>query len=102
MSDLPVRDRVTAILTLAEAAKKALDFAKPSDVMFVAQFQHTAASEAPWLARMLLEALDTIDRVNALFAGGPDTSCRTVWDGEIECVSVPIEDLRQALDGGNE
>ena len=43
-----------------------------------------------------------------LFAGGPDTSCRTVWDeseaipalgvGPLECVSVPMADLRAAFD----
>jgi hypothetical protein len=42
-----------------------------------------------------------------LFAGGPDTSCRTVWDeseaipalgiGPLECVSVPLDDLRAAF-----
>lgn len=44
----------------------------------------------------------------ALFAGGPDTSIRTVWDesqavpalgiGPLECASVPMNDLRGAFD----
>jgi hypothetical protein len=43
-----------------------------------------------------------------LFAGGPDTVCRTVWredpgligepSNEIECVEVPMADLRDAFD----
>lgn len=47
-----------------------------------------------------------------LFAGGPDTPCRTVWDeseavpalgiGPTECVSVPIDDLRAAFDEAGE
>lgn len=41
----------------------------------------------------------TVERVRALFNGGPDTSCRTVWDGETECVSVPLADISAALDG---
>jgi hypothetical protein len=31
--------------------------------------------------------------------GGPDTACRTVWEDGIECVSVPLDSLRAALDG---
>ena len=45
------------------------------------------------------------ERVEALFAGGPDTSCRTTWrrsdptgyGDSIECVEVPMDDLRAAL-----
>lgn len=40
-----------------------------------------------------------VARVEALFSGGPDAPCRTAWDGEIECVSVPLADLNVALDG---
>lgn len=36
--------------------------------------------------------------IEALFAGGPDTACRTRWEDGIECVSVPIEALREVLD----
>lgn len=49
-------------------------------------------------------------RVQAFFAGGPDTACRTVWHEEapllgmrrprIECVEVPMDDLRAALADG--
>lgn len=44
-----------------------------------------------------LAALDRLAAVEALFAGGPDTSCRTVWQDGIECVSVPLGELRDAL-----
>jgi hypothetical protein len=39
-----------------------------------------------------------------LFAGGPDTSCRTTWRFDdrpyadrVECVEVPLDDLRAAF-----
>jgi hypothetical protein len=51
---------------------------------------------------------DAVEEVLSLFAGGPDTVCRTVWDereavpdlgiGPLECVSVPLGDLRAVLD----
>ena len=34
----------------------------------------------------------------ALFAGGPDTACRTTWPEGVECVEVPMADLRAAFD----
>lgn len=51
---------------------------------------------------------EQVSRVRALFAdGGPDTPCRTAWRGQpgwtggpaIECVEVPMDDLRAALGG---
>ena len=54
---------------------------------------------------------DQIAAVRVLFSGGPDTVCRTTWrEGgwiripdmklpSIECVEVPMDDLRDALDG---
>lgn len=48
-----------------------------------------------------------VARVEELFAGGPDTPCRTAWRESpglfgaavrVECVEVPIDDLRAALD----
>jgi hypothetical protein len=49
-----------------------------------------------------------IAAIESLFAGGPDTPCRTVWRGaevgsgpfeyvQIECVEVPVADLRAVL-----
>jgi hypothetical protein len=38
-----------------------------------------------------------VQAVRDLFSGGPDTPCRTVWEGGVECVSVPLYDLRRAL-----
>ncbi len=44
----------------------------------------------------------TVARVDTLFSGGPDTPCGTVYRRGIECVVVPMEDLREALDGPDE
>jgi hypothetical protein len=62
-----------------------------------------------------LETLLADERARALapferlFAGGPDTPCRTTWRPEgghigtallhnVECVEVPVDDLRAAFD----
>lgn len=52
------------------------------------------------------EIENRLQRIYNLFKGGPDTVCRTTWrhgeslDGTAtECVEVPMEDLRDALDG---
>lgn len=37
------------------------------------------------------------DRIDALFSGGPDTSCRTTWPNGVECVEVPMADVREAF-----
>lgn len=46
-------------------------------------------------------------KINQLFNGGPDTVCRTrwrsgpgsdSWENETECVEVPMDDLREALE----
>jgi hypothetical protein len=43
--------------------------------------------------------------VEELFAGGPDTSCRTTWPdvggGPVECVEVPLAELQRVLDGAS-
>lgn len=56
------------------------------------------------------EARAQVQRVRELFDGGPDTSCRTTWRREAgwslpgstapltECVEVPLDGLRDALD----
>lgn len=36
-------------------------------------------------------------RIRRLFAGGPDTPCRTTWRYGVEYVEVPMSDLRRAL-----
>lgn len=48
--------------------------------------------------------VDRIDRIDALFAGGPDTVCRTTQrptspsiNENITCVEVPIYDLVDAM-----
>ena len=75
--------------------------------------QHTGnllALMAPQIDRLadaLTEAQGRERRIDALFAGGPDTPCRTTWYQEgcpdvypaIECVEVPMADLRAALSG---
>jgi len=51
------------------------------------------------------QAEAALARVRALFAGGPDTVCRTTWrdeppyacGSEVACVEVPLADLRAAL-----
>jgi hypothetical protein len=45
----------------------------------------------------LAELRERLARVEALFAGGPDTACRTTWPGGVECVEVPMAELRAAL-----
>lgn len=45
----------------------------------------------------------TLAPFKELFVGGPDTPCRTTWPndgnaGPIECVEVPMADLREAFD----
>lgn len=40
-----------------------------------------------------------LERVRALFALSPDTGCRTTWTDGVECIEVPLSDLRAALDG---
>ena len=58
------------------------------------------------LRELLAESEAYRDRVEALFAGGPDTPCRTLWRAvegiagewhEVECVEVPMGELRAAL-----
>lgn len=74
-----------------------------------------APADLRWLLDALAEAeaerdalAATVQRVEALFAGGPDTPCRTLWRAvegiagewhEVECVEVPMGDLRAALGG---
>jgi hypothetical protein len=60
-----------------------------------AEFIAAARNALPWLLAQAAMA----ERMRALFAGGPDTPCRTVWDEGIECVSVPMADLAAALGG---
>lgn len=50
-------------------------------------------------SRRAEKAERALERVQELFAGGPDTPCRTTWPDGIECVEVPMADLRDALDG---
>lgn len=49
------------------------------------------------LKRRNVENAAKVRAVEALFAGGPDTPCRTTWHGTTECVEVPLDDLRAAL-----
>ena len=55
-------------------------------------------------AALINGQLDRLQRIEQLFAGGPDTPCRTTWRKEnypgipaVECVEVPLDDLREAL-----
>lgn len=57
-----------------------------------------ARSTRPLRSESAQLAAKTIRPFEDLFTGGPDTACRTVWDDGIECVSVPIGDLREAFD----
>lgn len=50
----------------------------------------------------LAEAQRQLTVWRELFNGGPDTSCRTVWQDGIECVSIPIGDIRAALVGSEQ
>lgn len=68
-------------------------------VRLLEEGRRTAEAERDALAARLAA-------VEALFAGGPDTPCRTLWRAtegligewaEIECVEVPLDELRAAL-----
>ena len=69
---------------------------------------HDAEAEVDRLTRELAEAQGKVARVEALFSGGPDSPCWTAWrngwsgGGQIlvECVEVPLDDIRAALSGG--
>lgn len=62
---------------------------------------------APEIATAYLDLAAKVQRIEALFAGGPDTPCATTWRDhglpesygvpKQECVEVPIDDLREAL-----
>lgn len=89
----------------AEADRDALrERQEAADLVAIKWKRHALAAEAE------RDALRTrIDRVERLFSLDPDTPCTTVWrpeygiEGEppeqVECVVVPIEELRRALDG---
>ena len=62
-----------------------------------AEFIAAARSALPSLLARVVAAEKKLAAVEALFSGGPDTACRTVWHGSTECVSVPLDDLRAAL-----
>lgn len=66
---------------------------------------HYGAHE-PGCGRVPIERIDDLLRkssercsLDMLFSGAPDTPCRTVWRDGVECVEVPMEDLRAAFDG---
>lgn len=85
-----------------------------SMVLTIARAQIKRGDAAP-TATVLIAALDRLqaerERIEQLFAGGPDTPCRTTWRPEpstpdcsaasIECVEVPMSDLRAVLDGAS-
>lgn len=60
---------------------------------------------APDLAFTVEQQARRLEALEALFSGGPDTSCRTTWRAEglaiapvnVECVEVPMDDLRAAF-----
>jgi hypothetical protein len=58
---------------------------------------HEPACGAEPVGRVV-DLLATLAAVAELFAPGPNTSCRTVWQDGVECVTVPLADLRDALD----
>jgi len=72
--------------------------------------EHIAGMDSATTLRMVAE-IERLrarqSRVDALFSGGPDTPCRTTWyevnPGNdhfcttVECVEVPMADLREAL-----
>lgn len=89
---------------LAEAQWNALEMARKADAA------ERRAEEAEFHVEQLRDARDRAERrieaVETLFGGGPDTPCRTTWRehspygcyDRTECVEVPMDDLRRALD----
>jgi hypothetical protein len=62
-----------------------------------------AVADRRTLLHIIDEYRERLYKINDLFSGGPDTVCRTTWrhgdssGAAIECVEVPLEDLREAL-----
>lgn len=55
-------------------------------------------SAARDVVRQQLEQADKqMRQVQDLFTGGPDTPCTTVWIDGVECVQVPMNELRRVL-----
>lgn len=57
----------------------------------------TPEVELAWLCDELAQLTATTQAIARLFAGGPDTVRRTTWREGVECVEVPIADLRAAF-----
>lgn len=82
------------------------DLAALVSAVYHALGTHRINPHEPVLRRELSDALAQIRRRSAvaeLFSGGPDTPCRTTWRAKIEhaaveCVEVPLGELRAALE----
>lgn len=96
---------VALLRARAVAAEQALAEVRAQLERAVTEANKALVSAVRWEGRAdkvdmsLTVALARLAQIEALFNGGPDTSCRTVWQDGIECVSVPLADLAAALDG---
>lgn len=88
-------DRLRAELAEVKAENEALRQVAQSDRETAKDYADEIAAAHAERDRLAAQ----VAAVRSLFDGGPDTSCRTVWQNGIECVTVPLRDLRAALDG---
>lgn len=91
-------------MTVAELSDETLDEWRDESARQVGSpaVERTLDSRIVALIDALRAEREKVERVETLFSGGPDTSCRTTWRNEhwsyaIECVEVPVAALRAAL-----
>jgi hypothetical protein len=83
----------------ADAQVTAADREKAAVLFRTARADHNHLRGEEAIAQALAdERIQAREPFEQLFAGGPDTSCRTTWPDGIECVEVPITDLRAAFE----
>lgn len=96
MTDLDALQALADQFTAMGSSERAV-LGAPYALIFAAGVSDLVA-EVRRLSAALVEAERWAKRFQVLFDGGPETSCRTVWDDDgVECVSVPLADVRWAF-----
>lgn len=96
VAEQALADLRAAILALADEAEAnpTARYVHPSRIRAL-----VGESGAAALDRVRAEAkADALRPLDLLFSGGPDTPCRTTYPDDVECVEVPMADLRAAFD----
>jgi hypothetical protein len=98
----PAHQAAAVVAALGDETARLREWKANAEITLAEDVRYMRTVEAD-----LADARAALDRVRALFAGGPDTSCRAVWRWSpsvgrdfyrVECVEVPLADLRAALD----